>query len=169
MKHVIGNESLRIMTTPSKNPPRPKITDQALYQEGQALNKAGQYTEAIEAFSRALKISPKHGKARLGRGLALQRRGDHNRAITDFDEVLRQHSDWPVVYVIHYNRAVSRRALGQMLNAAADCRQALAKKPDYADARYLLCREEAATDKHNLTESFRENVSQAPYLNLLYI
>jgi tetratricopeptide (TPR) repeat protein len=107
------------------------------YVAAQRLAAAHRYTEAVDAYSGAINVDPNNIKARLGRGLALQRIGDHTRALSDFDCIIKQFGQWPGLYAVYYSRAVSRNALGQSAGAIEDCNEALKTDPKNADALYL--------------------------------
>ena len=52
--------------------------------EGDALYKAGQYQEAADAFTQAIRINDKDGDAYRKRGLCWNGLRDYNRAALDF-------------------------------------------------------------------------------------
>jgi tetratricopeptide (TPR) repeat protein len=113
------------------------ITAERWYQTGQRYNCAGQFEEAVVAYSTALESDPRHTKARLGRGLALQRLGDHEAAIRDFTDVLQRVSNRSASSIAYYGRACSLEALGRLTEAVDDCNQVLQSKADHIDALYL--------------------------------
>jgi tetratricopeptide (TPR) repeat protein len=113
------------------------ITAYELYEKAQELAVSGRCAEAFDAYSLAIDIDPAHINARCGRGLTLQRLGEHTKAIADFDEVLSCFPDWPGAFVAYYSRAVSRQALGQYVGAIEDCGEAISRDPELIDAFYL--------------------------------
>jgi len=114
-----------------------RISPDELYRTAQELAASGSYSAAIRAYSLAIEHDPSQIKARLGRGIALQRIGEHSGAIPDFDEVITCYPDWPGAYIAYYSRAASRHALGQSIEAVKDCDEAISRNPDFMDAFYL--------------------------------
>jgi tetratricopeptide (TPR) repeat protein len=107
------------------------------YSAAQNLAASGLYADAIVAYSAAISGDPDHITARVGRGLAFQRIGEHLKALADFGDVISSYADWPGAFVAYYSRAVSRQALGQTVEAIADCDEAIGRNPEHADALYL--------------------------------
>ena len=114
-----------------------EIAAEHAYADAQGLAASGKYAEAIEAYSNALSRNPDHVRARCGRALALQRIAKHHDAIADFSDVTSRYPDWTGTFVAYYGRAVSRRALGQNVDAIKDCDEAIRRKVDLTDALYL--------------------------------
>jgi tetratricopeptide (TPR) repeat protein len=108
-----------------------------LYSLAQQFALSGRFTQAIEHYSSAILLSPNHVKAYCGRGMALQRIGEHAKAIADLDEVISSFPDWSGAFVAFYCRARSRQALGQNAEAIVDCDSAISKNPELIDAFYL--------------------------------
>jgi tetratricopeptide (TPR) repeat protein len=113
------------------------VTPDESYVLGQDLANSGKYSAAIVAYTSALNGKPDHVKARIGRGMALQRLGEHAKAIADFDEVISRYFDWPGASIVYYSRAASRHALGQTVGVIEDCDQAIRRSPNLIDALYL--------------------------------
>jgi tetratricopeptide (TPR) repeat protein len=109
----------------------------AWYRIAQNHNAAGQYLEAVAAYSAALERDPGHTTARLGRGLALQRMGMHEAAVDDFSEVIERYPEWEGMYLAYYSRALSENALQELEATVDDCNEVLRIKPDHVDALYL--------------------------------
>ena len=109
----------------------------AWYLLAQNHNTAGQYTEAVAAYSAALDRDPSHATARVGQGLALQHMGRHEAAVDDFSEVIERYPEWEGVYIAYYSRALSQSALQELEATVDDCNEALSVKPDYVAALYL--------------------------------
>jgi tetratricopeptide (TPR) repeat protein len=112
------------------------VPDEA-YNVAQELAASGKYADAIVAYSAAISGNPDYVTARVGRGLAFQRLGEHLKALADFDQVISSYPDWPGVFVAYYSRAVSRQALGRSEEAILDCNEAVTKNSEHADAFYL--------------------------------
>lgn len=107
------------------------------YAVGQDHNRSGRYAEAVAAYSAALEIDPRHATARLGRGMALQRLGEHETAIHDFTEVIQSFPRWAGLCYAYYGRASSHHALGRLPAVVDDCNEALRSNPENLDALYL--------------------------------
>jgi tetratricopeptide (TPR) repeat protein len=107
------------------------------YAAAQKLATSGSYPEAITRYSSAIDGDPNHLAARVGRGIAYQKLGEHLKAIADFDEVIASFPDWPGAFVAYYCRAVSHRALGHYFETVQDCDEAIHRNPKLADALYL--------------------------------
>lgn len=83
---------------------------------GTAMVKAHQYDQAINYFSKALKVNPRHEIAYALRGWCWAKKGDCDRAISDFNEVLQINSRHEKAYAFRglcwakkgdYDRAIS--------------------------------------------------------------
>jgi tetratricopeptide (TPR) repeat protein len=116
---------------------RERLCPDALYMAGREFAASGKYADAILAYSSAIEGDPNQIKARAARGMAFQRIGEHSKAIGDFGEIISRFPDWPGAFIAYYSRAVSRQALGQILEAIEDCDQAIGRKPNLTDALYL--------------------------------
>lgn len=114
----------------------PVNPDQA-YEEAQQLAVSGSYASAIGAYTDAIKGAPGDMRARVGRGLAFQRLGDHSRALADFDYAISSSPDWPGAFIAYYGRAVSRQAIGEYEKAISDCRESIRRDNNCADALFL--------------------------------
>lgn len=114
-----------------------RVFPDSLYAAAQELAVVGKHIDAIEAYSQAIERDSNHLLARIGRGMSLQRFGDHSGAIADFDDVITRFPDWAGGYVAYYCRAVSRGVLGQNIEAVMDCDEAIRKNAEHADAFYL--------------------------------
>ena len=113
------------------------VTPDEAYKAAQELAALGKYADAIVAYSTAIDGNPDHVTARVGRGLAFQRLGEHLKALADFDHVISSYPDWPGAFVAFYSRAVSRQALGRNEEAISDCTEAISGNAEHADAFYL--------------------------------
>ena len=122
------------MTKPADDP---NANGDSWYAIAQNHNCGGQFAEAVAAYSTALEFDPHHAKARLGRGLALQRMGEHEAAIRDFTEVIQRFPTWAGLSIAYYSRAGSYKALGQLTAAVDDCNQVMQSNADQIDALYL--------------------------------
>lgn len=113
------------------------VTPDEAYKAAQELAALGKYADAIVAYSAAIDGNPDHVTARVGRGMAFQRLGEHENALADFDHVIASYPDWPGAFVAFYSRAVSRQALRRSEEAISDCTEAVRRNAQHADAFYL--------------------------------
>ena len=79
----------------------------------------GRYVEAIVELSEALRIAPGSATAYNARGFAWLKLHQLNRALDDLDQAIRLRPNYTNAY---HNRAVVRRALGDLSGAEADRR-----------------------------------------------
>jgi tetratricopeptide (TPR) repeat protein len=89
----------------------------ALLARGSVTLKMGNAENAINDFSRAVKIDPKHAKAYHLRGLAREMAGDDDGAILDFNKAIEIDREYGAAY---YSRATLLTRLGQEDAAAED-------------------------------------------------
>lgn len=94
-------------------------------QEGLSHLKREQYTEAIEAFSKAI------AEAYNNRGVAWHHKGDYEKAIADYNRALELHPRYAEAL---NNRGVARAYKGDYDKAIRDCTEATKINPSYADA-----------------------------------
>jgi tetratricopeptide (TPR) repeat protein len=127
---MISSQSIGVQIVATDNP----LDAEGSYQAAQDFARSGKHDEAILAYSSAIDADPRHLKARLGRGLALQRLGQHLDAIADFDDVINNHRDWGGTWVAYYSRAGSRLALGQHAEVVEDCDEVIRRNPEYINA-----------------------------------
>jgi protein O-GlcNAc transferase len=114
---------------------RPKYAD-AHNNRGTVLMTLGRVEEALASFERALAIEPGHANALGNRYSALS-------ALNRFEEALAapQHAaaGFSERAEDHYNSGKILTELNRYADAVASHRQALAIKPDYADAAFAVC------------------------------
>jgi eukaryotic-like serine/threonine-protein kinase len=101
---------------------------------GNALQKAGKFEEAGDAYARALQFAPDYDAPRFNLGVIQLRRRDP-AAIATFSEILRRKPDDPDAYE---SRAQAYVNADRYVEAAADLEQALRRKPDDGRAWLLL-------------------------------
>ena len=88
-----------------------------LYNLGTRNAKAGNLSQAIKDFSKAIEIKPNDIMAFNNRGSAYAQQGDYIQAISDFTQAISINVNDPVAY---HNRAVSYYALKQYDRAWGD-------------------------------------------------
>ena len=118
---------------------------------GSAAYEAGQYTEALAAYDRALALRPDDPNALNNRGIALRNLGRYDEALADYDRALALGPDHPDTL---NNRGIALNYLKRHDEALADLDRALALRPDHPDTlnnrgialNYLKRHDEALAD-----------------------
>jgi len=117
--------------------PDPKDRIRAYEEYGRALIQAsaGRLVEADAALEGLLKEHPDLTDVRSSLGLDDQKLNRHQRAVQEFQQVLRQD---PLNAMAHFNLAVSEFALNRMDDAVNELQAVLAMEPYYTRAGELL-------------------------------
>jgi tetratricopeptide (TPR) repeat protein len=111
----------------SPNKPRP------LSNYGNALPDAGNASEALTYYNRAIELNPRFYAAYGNRGSAKLNLGDYKGAVADFQEALRIN---PHYYDAHYNWGNALARQGKTEEAIGHFQEALRIYPYYSDAHY---------------------------------
>ena len=106
----------------------------ALVAEGNKYSEAKDYVKAIDAYKKAISLSPSTAAYR-GLGLAYAALKQYQNALSAFHEGSRKQ---PRDANLHYNLAGAYFYLEQYEKAESSAREALRLKPDYADAVNVL-------------------------------
>ena len=93
--------------------------------------KAEDYVNAINAYTKALEINPRYAKVYQHRGTACSRQDDYEQAIIDFTEAIRLNPRHAEVYNFR-GMAWSNKNKNDL--AIVDFTQAIEVNPRYADA-----------------------------------
>ncbi|GAB4224227.1 MAG: RelA/SpoT domain-containing protein [Spirochaetales bacterium] len=93
------------------------------------------YEKALEDFTAAIELEPKNPRYFFYRGVIQRFRKDLGGALQDLNRSLEID---PFHFDALYNRAQVFFSLGNYVEAAEDCRQALALKPEVPEARRFL-------------------------------
>lgn len=105
-----------------------------IYYRGDEELTLGHFDRAIEQFDKAIAIDPKEYNARLLRGLACQRKGDHAEAIDTFTRAIELHPEKPELF---RRRASSYLVENKLEESLADVEHALAMEPGHKPAETL--------------------------------
>ena len=113
---------------------KPKKTIRALVyiHRGMAFFGESNYDKALEDFTAAINLEPENPRIYFYRGVVQRFRKDLNGAIGDLSRSLELD---PYHFDSLYNRAQVYFTLGNYVQAAEDCKQALALKPKVPEAR----------------------------------
>ena len=84
---------------------------EAYYNRGWTYIKRGQYTLAIENFTKAIDLNPNYVEAYYNRGAAYNANSEFDRAIEDYSEALKLK---PKVAEVHYNRGTVYDKKGEL-------------------------------------------------------
>lgn len=135
------------------------------YQQGLSFLQEGAYDAAIDAFTKALRLTLGDlAMALLYRGEAYAYKGDFPRAMADFNEALRQNAYLTEAY---NERGNLRRFMGDYEGAIEDQSAALTLEPNFAEAYYnrALAHEalgQFAAAEADLSQVIRLNPGIAP-------
>jgi tetratricopeptide (TPR) repeat protein len=100
-----------------KPTPAPQDSADSHHAQARKLLLDGNFSQAIEQFTAAIRLDPAHALAYNGRGFARFRLKQYKEAVADFDEAIRLNPGYANAY---QNRGVARRALGDKAGAGAD-------------------------------------------------
>jgi len=95
----------------------PALSAEELDQDGRNLTNLGKYEEAIVELTEAIRLKPNLARAYNARGYAYLLQHEYRHAEADFDDAIRLDAYYRNAY---RNRAIARRALGDVAGAAAD-------------------------------------------------
>jgi len=96
---------------------------------GQQLNRAGQYTEAVDAFNQAILSKPDYAAAYVGRGNAYFFLQQFDRALEDYDQAIKIQPGYALAHDLR-GRVLLRQK--QFNGALDEYNQAIRLKPDLA-------------------------------------
>lgn len=103
-----------------------------------------QLPQAVADYDRAVSIDPNYAPAYVGRGNIYRLQKNYSQAIADFTRAIEIEPD-PVA---HFNRGLSRQAIGQHGPAVDDFDNALGFRPDSPDVFYAKGLSEMALRKY---------------------
>ena len=93
---------------------------------------SGDYEEAIDDYTKALKINPQFADAYFHRGILKGRLGDAKGAISDADKAIKINPQNAMAYA---SRGIAEETLGDLQRACADWRKAAVLGNTYASKR----------------------------------
>ena len=133
--------------------PRDRATEDAqdLFTRGHKALDAGDFREAIECFSRAIRLSPDVSAGYRYRAYAYLELGDRVRALNDLDQAIRLKPDNVQGYA---DRAAELYLQRQYDQAIADCDRAL--KLDPARVSLIALRARCHADSGNSVAAFTD-------------
>jgi serine/threonine protein kinase/tetratricopeptide (TPR) repeat protein len=101
---------------------------------------ADRYDESIADHTETLALNPRNPLARWGRGLALERRGQWNRAAADYSTIIEQHPKLkgPSISEVRSHRTWAYSMIGDWDSAATDLAPQGAGAPASDDVQFQL-------------------------------
>ncbi len=106
-----------------------------LIAQGNALEDAGQFPQALQRYEAAIALAPQLARAHLNRGNVLLASGDTDAAVNAFETALKHDPDYAAA---HFNLGNVYVRAGQADAAMAAYGRAIALKPDFVDAHIAL-------------------------------
>ena len=119
--------------TQRSNAPYPITNAEEYIRRGVEAGQRGQYSEAIEDFTKAIELEPDHADAFSLRGLAYDRQGEYEHAIEDFTKAIELKSDHADAFSL---RGLAYDRQGEYEHAIEDFTKAIELKPDHINAHY---------------------------------
>lgn len=107
----------------------------AWYAKGYALQEMGENVQAVEALNRALNLAPGLNEAYFPLGSALFKLTRYDEAIEAFENSNR----YAVSATAYFNIGLSYFRLDKKTRAIENFEEAVRLKPDFVEARYLIC------------------------------
>jgi tetratricopeptide (TPR) repeat protein len=107
----------------------------AYYHRGLAYDKMESIDKAIQDYSKAISLTPRHDDAQIyhNRGLAYLKSGNYSEAIEDYDNAIAINPKFTEAY---HNRGIAYSRKGQYDKAIEDYNRALDIRPNYAGAYF---------------------------------
>ena len=137
--------------TPVPSPPAP---DFAFYRKRADENVGkGEYTLAVNDYSRAIELNPKEVSVYLNRGLAHYNQKNYDLAASDYNKAIELN---PADSMLYFNRGNSHEKMGNLQKAVGDYRKAVELDANNEAAKLSLQRlqteESKVLPKPNATE-----------------
>jgi tetratricopeptide (TPR) repeat protein len=134
--------------------------DAAWNKKGIDAHNAGNYTFAIEAFSKSIKLNPHEASTYYCRGGAYSKLGNFNKAIEDYNKIIQL---YPQLAFGFNKRGIAYDKLGKHQHAIEDYSEAIRLKPHYADAYYNRALAYSKCDQYQLSiEGFNKAICLKP-------
>jgi predicted O-linked N-acetylglucosamine transferase (SPINDLY family) len=128
---------------------------------GKVLMLLGRHEEALSSFERALSIAPNHPEAIKNRSAALRTLGRYE------EDLASTTTGAPESAEAHFSRGKTLAELNRYTEAVASLRQALAIRPDYAEAAFAACIAELPILYADETEIARQRLAYGQSLLVL--
>ena len=102
---------------------------------GAALQVQGKFQEAVQAFDRAIALSPDFAEAHSNRGNALKELGQLDESVASYDKAIRLKPDFSDAW---FNRGNALKDIGELDQAVESYNKTLEIRPDFAPAHRNL-------------------------------
>ncbi|MDE2740002.1 MAG: tetratricopeptide repeat protein [Gemmatimonadota bacterium] len=112
------------------NAPYPVPDAEEYISRGVEAGQRGQYSDAIENFTKAIELKPDYAKAYYARGLTYSSQGEHEQAIQDATKTIELKPDDAEAY---YTRGLIYNNQGELEQAIQDFSKTIELKPDDAE------------------------------------
>ncbi|HEX4582412.1 MAG TPA: tetratricopeptide repeat protein [Acidobacteriaceae bacterium] len=130
---------------------------------GEAYNAFGETTAAQPEFERAVELDPRHAQAHVNLAAILLQQGDGARAVPHLDEAIRLFGRRADAAEPHYLRAKVYSAERDAAKAVSELQQAVALRPDFAEAwSDLGDARKNVSDSKGALSAFRRAVALRP-------
>ena len=110
---------------------RGSISAETYFIRGDVEHTLRNYSEAIDAYTEAIRLKPNYAEAYNNRGIAKGKLGKYFAGIADYNTAILLKPDYAEAY---HNRGVTKGRSGKHAAAIVDYDMAIRLKPDYADA-----------------------------------
>ena len=121
------------------------------FEKGFAYYELGNYNYAIDAYSKAIDLSPKDATAYKGRGITYDRLGNHTQAMKDYDKAIDLNPKSATAFII---RGAAYGLLGNDSQAIKDYDKAIELNPK--DATAYECRGLAYASLGNYSQAIKD-------------
>jgi tetratricopeptide (TPR) repeat protein len=105
------------------------------FTKGNLLAEENNHRDAIDAFSKCIKLQPEYTTAFNNRGYSYLLIGQTEEAVNDFKKAISLAPSFPEAY---NNLGLAYKQQGDLLQAILNYKLAISFKPDYADAHYNI-------------------------------
>ena len=116
-----------------------------IHRGGEALQR-GQYSDAIEDFTKAIEINPEYTEVYAIRGLIYSGQGEYDHAIEDFTKAIEINSEYADAYCARARNYLSQ---GEWNHAIEDSTKAIEINPEYTDAYDIRARVYFSQDEYD--------------------
>lgn len=124
-------EALLEQSEPARPLPRGSISAESYFSRGDVYHTLGNYSEAIVAYTEAIRLNAGYAEAYNNRGMAKGRLGKFFAGIADYNTAILLKPDYTEAY---HNRGVTKGRSGDHAAAIVDYDMAIRLKPEYAEA-----------------------------------
>lgn len=112
-------------------PTKKQLSAEDYFRRAWDKDEKGNYSDAIDDLTEAIRLNPQYAAAYYNRGLAYHAKGDLDREIADYDSAIRLNPQYTDAY---NNRGIAYRAKGNLDRAISDYDSAIRLNPQYMNA-----------------------------------